>query len=67
MSASGQLVVTSIVRHANLKQASCFVSVLELNAGRILMKSPVPGSTRRARQLKKHMTQHDPLQAAQHD
>ena len=49
MSASGRLLVTSIVRHADLRQASGFASVLELDSGRILMKSPVPESTRRAR------------------
>jgi len=49
MSASGRLLVTSIVRHADLRQASGFASVLELDSGRILMRSPVPESTRRAR------------------
>lgn len=51
MSANGRLLVTSIVRHADLEHASGFVSVLELNTGRVLMKSPVPESRRRARDL----------------
>ncbi len=48
MSASGRLLVTSIVRHADLEHASGFANVLELGSGRILMKSPVPESVRRA-------------------
>lgn len=51
MSAGGRLLVTSIVRHADLEHASGFANVLELNSGRILMRSPVPESTHRTRDL----------------
>jgi hypothetical protein len=51
MSTGGRLLVTSIVRHADLEHASGFANVLDLNTGSLLMRSPVPESTHRARDL----------------
>lgn len=51
MIANGRLLITSIVRHADLEHASGFARVLELDTGKVLMKSPVPESIHRSRDL----------------
>ena len=51
MQTDGRILVTSVIRYADQQQASGFARILNLNSGETLMKSPVPESVHRARDL----------------